>query len=188
LAFSNGDKTVTLTPSTPFAAGEVVLVNLSHDIVAADTSPLRSAGYAFQFRIQTLPGGLLFQQIDQMSNRTNPGTQTRIYGAMAADLNHDGYADLTTVNEVSADLRVFLNKADGSGLFHTFPPPAAADRRRVEPERAGRLQQRRQGRHLRVLDRRRERLDRARQRRRNLRDGAGSRGGCRTARHCGARR
>ena len=123
LAFSNGDKTVTLTPSQPFAAGEVVLVNLSHDIIAADTSPLRSAGFAYEFRIQTQPAGPVFEQIAVMSNRTNPGTGTRIYGAMAADLNHDGYADLTTVNEDSADLRVFMNKADGTGLYHPFLTP-----------------------------------------------------------------
>jgi hypothetical protein len=126
LAFSNGDKTVTLTPSHPFAAGEVVLVNLSHDIVAADTSPLRSAGFAFQFRIQTQPAGLSFETIAVMSNRSSPGVQTRIYGAMTADLNHDGYADLTTVNEVSADLRVFMNKADGTGLYHPFLTPPLA--------------------------------------------------------------
>ena len=123
LTFSNGDKTVTLTPSTPFAAGEVVLVNLSHDLIAADTSPLRSAGYAYQFRIQTQPAALVFSPIDIMSNRTNPSTQTRIYGAMAADLDHDGYADLTTVNEVSADLRVFMSKADGTGKFDAFLTP-----------------------------------------------------------------
>src|SRR5689334_21645093 len=47
--FSNGDKTVTITPSHPFSAGETVLVNLSHDIKASDDTPLRSAGYAFEF-------------------------------------------------------------------------------------------------------------------------------------------
>ena len=36
---------------------------------------------------------------------------------MAADLNHDGAADLTTINEASTDLRTFLNLANGSGLF-----------------------------------------------------------------------
>ena len=46
LAFSNGDRTLTLTPSRPFAAGETVLVNLSHDVRAAGSTPLRSAGFA----------------------------------------------------------------------------------------------------------------------------------------------
>jgi hypothetical protein len=52
--------------------------------------------------------------LTSFSNRI-AGAQTRIYGASAADLNNDGYLDLTTVNEVSADVRVFLNRADGSG-------------------------------------------------------------------------
>jgi hypothetical protein len=34
----------------PFSAGEMVFVNLSHSIIGADTTPLRAAGYAFQFR------------------------------------------------------------------------------------------------------------------------------------------
>src|SRR5262245_8256958 len=34
--FSNGNKTVTLTPDAPFSAGETVFVNLSHDIKGAD--------------------------------------------------------------------------------------------------------------------------------------------------------
>ena len=49
IAFSNGNATLTLTPSRPFSAGERVLVNLSHDVRAADSTPLRSAGYAFEF-------------------------------------------------------------------------------------------------------------------------------------------
>ncbi|MBI1817094.1 MAG: VCBS repeat-containing protein [Deltaproteobacteria bacterium] len=115
--FSNANQSVTLTPGRPFAAGEVVIVNLSHTITAADSSPLRSAGFAYQFRIQTQPSSRTFTQIQQMSNRTNPSVHTQIYGAMAADLNGDGYVDLTTVNEDSADLRVFVNRADGSGQF-----------------------------------------------------------------------
>lgn len=124
IAFSNGNATATLAPSTPFAAGEVVLVNLSHDILAADLMPLRAAGFAYQFRITTQAASLVFEEIETKSNRSPPGTVgTRIYGAMAADLDNDGYADLTTVNEDSADLRVFINKADGTGMFDPFLTP-----------------------------------------------------------------
>jgi hypothetical protein len=42
---------------------------------------------------------------------------------MAADLNHDGFIDLTTVDEDSADLRVTLNRADGTGTFGPFLTP-----------------------------------------------------------------
>jgi hypothetical protein len=122
-SFSNGDQSVTFKPDRRFSSGETVTVNLSHDIRASDASPLRSAGYTYQFRTSTLPSHGRFRQVDSMSNRTSPSVQTRIYGANGVDLNGDGFPDLTTVNEVSADLRVFLNRADGSGTFHPFLTP-----------------------------------------------------------------
>jgi hypothetical protein len=124
LTFSNGDRTVTLHPSEPFSAGETVRINLSHDIAATDLTTLRGAGYAYQFQVRTSPTAGEFQQIDVLSNRIN-GAQTRIYGAAATDLNEDHYLDLATINEVSADVRVCLNRADGSGLFQPFLAPQA---------------------------------------------------------------
>ena len=121
--FSNLDKSVTLTPSRPFVAGEVVHVNLSHDVKGADSSSLRGAGYTYQFRIATTPSSRSFTRIQYFSNRDNPGVNSHLYGAMAGDLNRDGFVDLTTVNEDSADLRVFLNRADGSGTFGPFLTP-----------------------------------------------------------------
>jgi hypothetical protein len=119
---SNANQTVTVTPTEPFAAGEVVWVNLSHNIIGADATALRSAGYFFSFTVNTQPASLNFELIDTVSNLGST-PQTRIYGAMAADLNDDQYADLTTVNEVSADLRVLMNRADGSGRVHPFLQP-----------------------------------------------------------------
>ncbi|HEV7734387.1 MAG TPA: FG-GAP-like repeat-containing protein [Candidatus Binatia bacterium] len=120
--FSNGNKNATLTPDEPFSAGEMVYVNLSHDLTAADTTTLRSAGWAWQFEIATVPSAATFHETQQFSNRTG-GNQTRIYGAAASDFNDDGYLDLATVNEVSADVRVFLNHADGSNQFGPMRPP-----------------------------------------------------------------
>src|SRR5262245_11150896 len=121
ITFSPDDRTLTLTPSRPFSAGEIVLVNLSHDVRSQSMTPLRSAGYAYQFQIGAVPSTGNFQQIDVMSNRS--GSQTRIYGAVQADLDRDGWIDLATVNEVSGDLRVFINRADGSGLYEPFLKP-----------------------------------------------------------------
>jgi hypothetical protein len=121
--FSPDDTAVTLTPTRPFVAGEVVHVNLSHDVAGADASPLRSAGYTYQFRIQTAPASRSFTQIQNLVNRSDPGVNTHLYGAMAGDLNGDGFVDLTTVNEDSADLRVTLNRADGTGTFGAFLSP-----------------------------------------------------------------
>ncbi|MGH7786243.1 MAG: FG-GAP-like repeat-containing protein [Candidatus Binatia bacterium] len=122
---SNANQTVTVTPSEAFAAGETVLVNLANTIVGADATPLRAAGYAFSFGIVTQPTGLNYEQVQVMSNRGST-PQTRIYGAMAADLDGDQYADLTTVNEVSSDLRVLMNRADGSGQVLPFLQPPVA--------------------------------------------------------------
>jgi hypothetical protein len=122
IVFSNGGQTLTITPSHAFAAGEVVVVNLSHDVRSASMNPLRSAGYAFQFQVSSAPAARNFQQIDSMSNRIG-GAQTRIYGAVQADFDQDGWIDLATVNEVSADLRIFMNRADGSGLYDPFLRP-----------------------------------------------------------------
>src|SRR5262249_9705803 len=123
LTFSNLDKSVTLTPSRPFVAGEVVHVNLSHAIKGADTSSLRSAGFTYQFRIATTPSSRSFTLIQNLSNHNTPNVNTNLYGAMAGDLNHDGFVDLTTVNEDAADLRVTLNTADGTGTYGAFLQP-----------------------------------------------------------------
>ena len=124
-SFQNGNQTVTLTPTNPLSAGEMVFVNLSHDLRGSDLVALRSAGYAFQFLTATAPSSANFSEIDRFSNRSGgpSGPQTRIYGASAADLNNDGFLDLATINEVSADVRVFLNQADGSGLFDSMLSP-----------------------------------------------------------------
>ncbi|TAH35251.1 MAG: hypothetical protein EYC70_13525 [Planctomycetota bacterium] len=112
---------VEFTPDDDFSAGEVVWVNLARTIRGLDGTRLRAAGYAFQFGTEVQPSGGSFTQYAVLSN--NHGEQTRIYGAAGTDLNHDGYPDLTTVNEVSADLRVFLNLADGTGNYGPFLPP-----------------------------------------------------------------
>jgi len=120
LAFSNANQTVTMTPTEPLSAGELVFVNLSHDITAADLTTLRDEGYAFQFITGVTASSATFAQTQQFTNKTGP--QTRIYGAAAADLDDDGWLDLATVNEVSGDVRVFLNNADGTATFGPMLP------------------------------------------------------------------
>ncbi|MCI0363954.1 MAG: FG-GAP-like repeat-containing protein, partial [Phycisphaerales bacterium] len=135
--FSNNDQTVTLTPGAPFSAGEPVMVVLSHDLLAADGSPLRPAGYSFRFWTRTRPACFIFQELDVMSNRTTPSEQTRIYGALGCDLDNDGWLDIVTVNEVSADLRIFMNAADGSGTFDPFLQPPEPGLFEMSPNEPG---------------------------------------------------
>jgi hypothetical protein len=143
LSFSNGNQTVTLNPDHDFSAGETVYVNLGHSIVAADGSPLRSAGYAFQFivRTQTLaaipPGPLPFTQIDTLLVRSTPSVPTRAYGGLGSDFDRDGWLDLGIVNEISEDLRVFMNTADGSGLYDPFLQPPTPIGTQASPNEPG---------------------------------------------------
>jgi len=121
LSFEQQGRRVTFVPDAPFSAGEVVTVTLSRGLAGTDASTMRLEGYAFQFTTRTSASGATFTEIASMSNRS--GGQTRIYGASASDLDNDGFLDLTTVNEVSADLRVFLNSGDGTGAFDPILPP-----------------------------------------------------------------
>lgn len=114
---SNAARTLTFRPARTFFAGETAYVNLATAILAVDGGALRMGGYAFSFNTAAQPATRTFVEIDAFSNRTSPGDATRIYGAAGGDLNGDGWPDLTTVNEVSADLRVYLNRADGTGLY-----------------------------------------------------------------------
>ncbi len=133
ITLTDGDATMVLTPDEPFFAGEQVMVILSHDIEAADGSPLRAEGYSFQFWTRASPADMNFSLIDTLTTQTTPGVDTIAYGGIASDVNGDGYSDITIVNEESADLRVFLNRADGTGLLHDFIKPTFPVNDRASP-------------------------------------------------------
>jgi hypothetical protein len=118
-----GNQAVRLRPVRPFVPGETVLVQLSHGLLAVDGSPLRSAGYAYQFSIAATGSGRSFSDLDLISVRTTSGAGTRLYGAQATDLDLDGWLDLATMNEDTADLRVLMNLGDGTGSFADFLQP-----------------------------------------------------------------
>ncbi len=132
-SFSDGDQMVTLTPDRPFSAGETVMVMLSHDIEATDGSTLRPGGYSWQFWTAVKPTPLVLNEIGRLTTRTAPQISSRAYGGIASDLNRDGYLDITIVNEDTADLRVFMNRADGTGLFHPFLQPTFGVGPRASP-------------------------------------------------------
>jgi hypothetical protein len=136
--FSNSNRTVTLTPDRAFTVGETVTVNLSHDIAGANATTLRGAGYAWQFNTRTAVANLEFQLIDTISVSIN-GETTRLYGGFAGDFDHDGWMDLTGVNEVSHDLRVLMNRDDGSGLFHPVLQPVTPIGAEASPNESGDL-------------------------------------------------
>lgn len=122
-AFSDNDRTVTLTPDHPFSAGENVMVILSNALRGADGSSLRSGGYSYQFWTRSRSVHAAFTRIGQISTRTTPTQTTRSYGGVAADLNGDRRLDLAIVNENTNDVRVFLNSGNAAAPYGAFLTP-----------------------------------------------------------------
>jgi hypothetical protein len=128
LQLADNNQTILFDPDANFTSGDLVSVNLSDGLLAADGSSLPTGSFSQQFwtRSQRVTN-LSYTQIDVMP--TGPGT--RPYGGVATDLNNDGWLDITAVNEDTADLRVYMNRADGSGLFHPYtstPTTSIGDR------------------------------------------------------------
>ncbi|MBL4661704.1 MAG: VCBS repeat-containing protein [Alcanivoracaceae bacterium] len=131
-SFSNNDKIVIFSPNKTFSSGENVMVILSHDIKATDGGALRDLGYSWQFWVQSKPSKLIFSQISTMTTNSN-NQSSRPYGGIASDLNNDGWLDVTVVNEDTADLRIYMNKADRTGSFKAFKQPTTAVGNRASP-------------------------------------------------------
>jgi hypothetical protein len=136
-SFSNGNQTVTLDPDADFFFGEQVMVIISHDIQASGGATLRSAGYTWQFWTAAAPATRDFTFLDSMTTRTIPSQSTRPYGGIATDLNNDGWPDITVVNEDTADLRVFLSQADGTGTYDPFIQPTFPVNTQASPSEPG---------------------------------------------------
>jgi hypothetical protein len=135
--FHDGDTLVRLRPGRPFQAGEVVLVNLAASIEGAGGGTLQAGGFAFQFTVAAERGSRVFEAIDTLNVRSDPDDTTRLYGALPLDLDENGFIDLVTVNEISADLRVLMNASDGSGLFDDFLVPTTPVGPEASPNEPG---------------------------------------------------
>ena len=127
---TNGDQSLLFQPDNSFSAGELVTVTVSPQLRAADQSILRAGGYSSQF--WTASQRVAPPQFVEIAAHST-GTPSRPYGGIATDLNHDGWLDVTTVNEDTADLRVFLNLGDGAGSFAPFAQPTYAVGNRASP-------------------------------------------------------
>jgi hypothetical protein len=133
IGFAEGDTVVTLTPDHEFFAADLVTVICSHDLVGADGAPLRQAGYSWQFMTRSAPARMDFERVQTLETRSTPTQGTRAYGGIASDLNHDRWPDLTIVNEDTADLRVFMNRGEGDGMYDDFLRPTFAVQDRASP-------------------------------------------------------
>jgi hypothetical protein len=121
---ANGGATLVFTPTSPFAAGEIVTINLSHNLQSTDGDPLRAAGFAWQFWTATQPTPLAYR-VAQTLDLTGPapGESPRPYGGSSTDFDHDGFVDLAMVNEDSSDVRLCANTAGGPLPFADYLTP-----------------------------------------------------------------
>ena len=115
--FSVDGATIQFTPDTPFFAGEAIRVSLSKGIRDTDGVAL-AAGYAWEYWAATAPASIALDEISQISTRRTGEGHIQSYGAYGGDLNGDGWSDLAIPNEISGDLRVFLN--NGVGVYDDF--------------------------------------------------------------------
>jgi len=121
----NSGRTLRFDPASPFQAGEEVFVGVSRFVAAADGSPMRSAGFAFSFRVVSAPTALVFVENQELTTRTPQQQFTRVYGGQGCDIDGDGAPDLCIINENTNDVRVFLNENTGHGTFANFITPTS---------------------------------------------------------------
>lgn len=105
---------LTFSPTTPFMAGEEVVVRMSTAIQSPDAQPL-AGGFEWRFWTGSDPGSLDLTRTGSLEIREGGEGLIQSYGAMAGDLNGDGYSDLMIPNELSNDIRIFIN--DGAGNY-----------------------------------------------------------------------
>jgi len=113
---NNGTR-IRFTPSSLFSVGEWVSVSLAKRI-RSQSGQAMDHGYTWNFWIRTGIGSLSLTEVTRIPVRRPGESHIQSYGAYAGDLNSDGYTDLTIPNELSNDVRVFLN--GGKGKDTTF--------------------------------------------------------------------
>ncbi|MFK7844007.1 MAG: FG-GAP-like repeat-containing protein [Rhodothermales bacterium] len=123
ISFEANSTTMRFLPDTPFMAGEWVTVSLARSITGVDGEEMEK-GYTWNFWTATAAGVFDFELIDTIPTRAQNERLVRSYGAYAGDLNRDGYSDLMIPNEVSNDIRIFLNdQAGGYSDYSVHPIP-----------------------------------------------------------------
>ncbi len=117
LSFQNNNKTLLFESNKNFNAGEMVTVSLSKHVKSESNESL-GAGYSYGFWVKSAGGTIDLSESERISVRTRLEEWIQTYGAFAGDLNNDGFTDFTVPNEVTNDIRIFLN--DGKGSYSEF--------------------------------------------------------------------
>ncbi|HMB89494.1 MAG TPA: FG-GAP-like repeat-containing protein, partial [Rhodothermales bacterium] len=117
MTFEDNNRRLRFLPDRPFFAGEMVTVNLARHLESSDGEAM-THGYAWQFWIRTRAAFADLQETARLPVRTEQEGRIQTYGAYAGDLNADGFSDFIVPNEISQDVRVFMN--DGQGNYDEF--------------------------------------------------------------------
>lgn len=124
--FEEQNRRVVFLHAEPFSAGELVTVFVSRDVKDENGAPL-GRGYSWTYWIRTVPGSLHYVELNRLPIRLPGEGHIQTYGAYGGDLNGDGYLDITVVNEISNDARVFLADSGGNySSFVVYPMPGAS--------------------------------------------------------------
>ena len=125
--FLNGNTRIRFTPSSLFLAGEWVTVNLSKGIKSADNTQMVT-GFSWNFWTIALPGTLNVTLIQTIPLRRPNEGHIQTYGALGVDINDDGWTDLSMVNEITNDLRIYLNNGGNFDTMYAIYPMPAGNR------------------------------------------------------------
>ncbi|HQU71563.1 MAG TPA: FG-GAP-like repeat-containing protein [Calditrichia bacterium] len=117
LSVESNNTLVRFAPDRPFSHGEWVTVHLRKSILGANGDSLE-APFTYGYWTYSARGSLSLMEADRIPVRREGEGHIQTYGAHALDLNQDGFSDYTVPNEVSNDIRVFLN--DGQGNYRDF--------------------------------------------------------------------
>jgi len=119
LSLGEDKRSLRFLPDRDLFAGEQVFVTMAAGELSAIDGSEFPGGYSWSYWVESATAPMAFEKIGVVSTRS-PGSQTQIqtYGAYAGDLNQDGWSDFIVPNELSNDLRVFLN--DGAGGYGNF--------------------------------------------------------------------
>ena len=105
-AFNAGGDSVAFTPATPFKAGEVVTVDITSVLHAANGHSFTP--FSFQFTIGVSPsGGGILPKVDYVVG-------TAPWGVAAADLDNDGDVDIVAACATSGAVSVLKNNGNGT--------------------------------------------------------------------------
>jgi hypothetical protein len=113
----NNNNSILFTPDENFFYGEQVTVSLSKGI-KDDQGNFLQTGFAWNFWTRTLPGTMDLTRTQTINVRQPGEGWIQTYGTYAGDFNDDGFGDFLVPNEISNDVRIFMN--DGAGHYTTF--------------------------------------------------------------------